>query len=128
MGQLNLFKLIIQKEIFKNLRLNVNRLICAHLIINSIRNNFNLLADIVNNNFEILIISETKLDLSFPTKQLHIHGFSEHYRFHRNCGSSRILLYICEDMPSKLILTKMTTEGFFVDINLRKKVDPLLLI
>ena len=42
-GQLNLLKLIIQKEIFKNLRLNVNRLICAHLNINSIRNNFGLL-------------------------------------------------------------------------------------
>ena len=36
------------KEILKNLRLkNVNRLICAQLNINSIRNKFNLLVDII---------------------------------------------------------------------------------
>ena len=39
------------------------------------------------------------------------------------------LIEIVEDIPSKLILTKMTIEGFFVEINLRKKkVASLLLI
>ena len=99
---------------------NVNRLICAQLNINSIRNKFNSLVDIINNNIDILMISETKLDPSFPNGQLHIHGFSEPYRFDRNGNGGGILLYICGDIPSKLILTKMT-EGFFVEINLRKK-------
>ena len=67
------------------------------------------------------MISETKLDPSFPTGQFHIHGFSEPYRFDRNSSGGGILLYIREDIPSKLILTKMTVEGFFVEINLRKK-------
>ena len=110
------------KEVLKNLRLkNVNRLICAQLNINSIRNKFNSLVDIINNNTDILMISETKLDPSFPNCQFHIHGFSEPYRFDRNGNGGEILLYIREDIPSKLILTKMAIEGFFVEISLRKK-------
>ena len=116
------------KEVLNNLRVkNVNRLICAQLNINSIRNKFNSLVDMINNNIDILMISETKLDPSFPNDQFHIHGFSELYRFDRNGNGGGILLYIREDIPSKLILTKMTIEGFFVEINLRKKVGPLLL-
>ena len=67
------------------------------------------------------MISETKLDPYFPTGQIHIHGFSKPYSFDRNGNGGGILLYICEDIPSKLILIKMTIEGIFVEINLRKK-------
>ena len=80
----------------------------------------------MNNNIDILMIPETKLDPSFPNGQFHIHGFSERYWFDRNGNGGGILLYISEDIPSKLILTKMTIERFFVEINLRKKVGPLL--
>ena len=55
------------------------------------------------------MISETKLDSSFPTGQFHIHGFSELYRFDR--GS------FLDDMPSKLISTEMIIWGFFAEIN-----------
>ena len=75
------------------------------------------------------MISETKLDPPFPTGQFHIHGFSEPYRFYRNSSSGGILLYIREDIPSKLILTKMTIEGFFCRNQFKKKkVASLLLI
>ena len=88
-----------------------------------------MLVNIINSNTDILMISETKLDPSFPTGQFHIHGLSAPYRFDRNSNSGGILLYIREDIPSKLILTKMTIERFFVKINLRKKrLGPLLLI
>ena len=75
------------------------------------------------------MISETKLDPSFPTGQFHIHDLSEPYRFDRNSSGGGILLCIHQDIPSKLILTKVTIDGFFVEINLRKKkVASLLLI
>ena len=94
---------------------NVNRLICAQLNINSIRNKFDSLVDIVNNNIDILMISETKLDLSFPNDQFHIYGFSELYRkFNRNDTGGGILSYIREYIPSKLIVTEMTIEGFLL--------------
>ena len=47
------------------------------------RNKFDLLVDLRTNNIDILLISETKLDQSFPTSQFHIHGFSKPYRFER---------------------------------------------
>ena len=45
---------------------NLNKLIFAHLNINSIRNKFDSLADIIKDNIDILMISETKVDDSFP--------------------------------------------------------------
>ena len=91
------------KEILKNRRLkNANRLICTQLNINSIRNKFSLLVDIILfiiYNTDILMISETKLDPCFPNGQLHIHSFSEPYRFDRNSNGGGILLYIREDIP-----------------------------
>ena len=106
--------------ILKNLRLqNVNRLICAQLNTNSIRNKFESLKEIVSTNVDILLICETKLDSSFPRAQFNIHGFGEPYRFDRNGKGGGILLYIRAYIPSKLIESKMTI--VFVEINLRKK-------
>ena len=44
-----------------------DKLIIAHLNINSIKNKFDPLSFMVENNADILIISETKLDDSFPS-------------------------------------------------------------
>ena len=38
----------------------------AHLNINSLRNKFDLLANQITGNVDVLVISETKLDASFP--------------------------------------------------------------
>ena len=53
--------------------------------------------------------------------QFHIHGFGETYRFNRNGKFSGILLYIHDDVPSKFTENNIIIEGFFVEINLRKK-------
>ena len=55
-------------EKLKNIRLkNPNRLIIAQLNINSLRNKFDSLVRILHYNLDILLISETKIDSSFPT-------------------------------------------------------------
>ena len=46
---------------------------------------------------------------------------SENLRFDRNGEDGGILLYIRDDIPAKLTESRMTIEGFFVEINLRKK-------
>ena len=107
---------------------NVNRFICAQLKKNVISNKFDSFTDIINNNTDILMISETKLNQFYSARQFHIHGFSEPYRFDRNGNVCEMLLHIREDIPSKLILTKMTIEAFIAKINLRKKEGPLLFI
>ena len=80
-----------------------DKLILGHLNINSIRNKFEALKFIIDNNIDIFLISETKLDDSFPTAQFLIKGFSASYIFDRNSKGCGLRLYIREDIPSKIL-------------------------
>ena len=69
------------------------------------------------------MISETKIDDSFPFGQFKIDGYVC-YRKDRNDKGGGIILFVREDIPSKLIpfessITDM--EHMFVEINVRKK-------
>ena len=112
----------------KALRLkNFNKLIIVHLNINSLRNKFEFLISLTKDNIDILMISETKLDQSFPTNQFMMNGFGAPFRLDRNDKGSGIILYIREDIPSRLVSTESSqVEGFFVEINLRNKKKWLL--
>ena len=46
-----------------------DRLILGHVNINSIRNKFDALTYIIGNNIDIILISETKIDDTFPAAQ-----------------------------------------------------------
>ena len=60
------------KSILKSFRGgNKHKLIFAHLNINSIRNNFDLFAEQVTGNIDVLMISETKVDKAFPLELFH---------------------------------------------------------
>ena len=59
------------------------------------------------------MISGTKLDSSFPNGQFEVHGFSEPYnRLKRNGNGGGILVFIREDIPTKLIDSQMKIEEF----------------
>ena len=105
----------------KALRLkNVNKLITACLNINSLRKKFEFL--ISKDNIDVLVISETKLDERFPTNQFILKGFSAPFRLDRSDKGGGIILYIREDIPSRLVSTESSqVEGFFVEINLQNK-------
>ena len=101
---------------------NLNKLITGHLNINSVRNKFELLAHQIKDNKDILIISQRRLDESFPTSQFFINGFRSFHRLDRNCNCAGILLCIREDIPSKLLSIETDlTKAFFVEINLHNK-------
>ena len=105
----------------KNIRLkNSNRLIIAQLNINSLRNKFDFLVQIMSNNVDLLLVSETKVDSSFPNAQFHIAGYTM-YRRDRNLNGGGILLYIKEDIPSSLLMIDDYFEAFYVEINIRKR-------
>ena len=74
-----------------------NRLIIAQLNINSLRNKFDSLVEILHSNGDILLISETKIDSSFPTAQFKVEGYTT-YRLDRNSNGGGILLYVREDI------------------------------
>ena len=88
------------------------------------RKKFDYLIEQITGNLDILMISETKLDSSFPTGQFLINGYSEPLRidWKSQGGGSGIILHVREDIPSKLLGVEMSpTKGFYVEINLRKK-------
>ena len=85
-------------SIIDNLKIkNHNRVIIAHININSLRNKFDILSDIVKNKIDILCISETKLDDTFPSFNFFISGYSAPYRLDRSGNGSGILLCVRED-------------------------------
>ena len=82
---------------------SLDKLFLGDLNINSIRNKFEALKFIIDNNIDIFLISETKLDDSFPSAQFLIKGFSAPYRFDRNSKGGGLLFYIREDIQSKIL-------------------------
>ena len=56
----------------------------------------------VQDNIDILLVSETKIDDTFPLGQFYIDGYSTPYHFDRTSHGGGILLYIKEDIPSKI--------------------------
>ena len=50
-----------------------------------------------------MMASETKLDYSLPTRQLLTEGFTTPYTLDINGSGDGILVYVQEDIPSKLI-------------------------
>ena len=102
---------------------NVNKLIIGNLNINSFARKFDQFKTIIQNKLDIVVITETKLDNSYPPSQFSIDGFSKPYRLDRNKHGGGILIYIREDIPSKQLSKHNFTkdiEGIFVEINLRK--------
>ena len=75
-------------------RTNTNRIIIGHLNINSIRNKFDDLRNLITQNVDILLISETKLDASFTPKQFYLENYSPPYRLDRLINGGGLILYI----------------------------------
>ena len=88
-----------------------NTIIC-HLNINSIRNTFDTLDEIVKA-FDIFLISESKLDNTFPINQFTIRGYKVFRRdFNRFEGG--LILYVNENIPCK----PLTDHPVFSDLDL----------
>ena len=97
----------------------MNKLIFVHVNINSISNKFEELISQVKGTVDVLIISETKIGDSFPIANFLIHGFDQPYRIHRNSSGGGIMLYVREDIPSRV--ESLPIEGFYVELKLRSK-------
>ena len=68
------------------------------------------------------MVSETKVDDSFPIENFLIHGFSPPYRHDRDSECGGIMLYIREDIPSNFLTTdKEPIESLYVELNLRNE-------
>ena len=86
----------------RNIRLkNRNGLLIAYLSINLIRNKIDFLRPMISEAIDILVISETKIDHTFPTSQFVIEGFRKPFRYDRNQAGGGLLIYVRERAPVK---------------------------
>ena len=108
----------------KKIRINnVNRVVIGHININSIRNKFDMLFSMVKDNIDMLMVSETKLNSSFPQAQFRMEGYALPFRYDRSSHLGGTLLFIREEIPTKIIsITPLKDfEGTFGELNFRKK-------
>ena len=58
-----------------------------------------MLEELIKDKIDIFLISETKLDSSFPSGQFVIQSYSTPFRLDRNQNEGGLLLYVREDIP-----------------------------
>ena len=73
------------------------------MIVNSIPNKFDLLAERIEGKVDVLMISEAKIDETFSSRPFYIEGFTPPSRLDRNCYGGGILVHVRVDILSKLI-------------------------
>ena len=82
---------------------NLIELLLSHLNINSIQNMFEELKQIVvESRVQIMVVSETKIDASYPDSQFHIPGYHIH-RQDRKKGGGGVLMFVTSKIESKRI-------------------------
>ena len=118
---LYLWNLIVKKKGFKNCPDNLNY--NTTININSFRNKFEMLQEVIENSIDVLLISETKLDASFPSSQFILDGLTTPYRLDRTQYEGGIVLFMREGIPSKLLNadTSIGIENLLVEISLWSK-------
>ena len=79
-----------------------------------------MLSDQIKGNIDVLLVSETKTDDSFPIGNFLIDGFSTPYRLDRNLNGGGVMLFVREDISSNLVEAEAKPiEGFYIELNLR---------
>ena len=103
---------------------NPKKVTMGHLNKNSIPNKFEGIMGIVGKDLDIFLISETKIDDSFPETQFLYEGYSKPHRKDRKLGAGGLLLYINENIPSRELNEHTLSDDIeimCVEINLKKQ-------
>ena len=72
---------------------NPKNVIVGHLNISSLRNKFELLKPFIYNAFDIFLVSETKIDSSFPNSQFHL-AEDRMFRHDRDSFGESLCMYV----------------------------------
>ena len=62
-----------------------------------------MIREIIQDKLDVLLVSETEVDPSFPSSQFAIEGFSSPFRLDKNSSGGGIMLFIRDETPSKLL-------------------------
>ena len=78
----------------------------------------------VSGNIDILLITETKIDSTFPVNQFYLNGYNVPYRNDRNTNGGGILVYIRDDIRSRIIECEnlpSSFEGLVIELSFNLK-------
>ena len=78
---------------------NADRPIIGQLNINSIASKFEPLVSLFKDNVDLLMVSETKVDNTFPLEQFKIEGYSRPIRLDRNRNGGGVMVFPRIDLP-----------------------------
>ena len=88
----------------KDIRSNYpHNILIGQLNINSLRNKFELMKDMIWDNIDVFMISETKIDESFLIDEFLIEGFHRPIRLDRDKNGGGILFYVRNNMTAVLL-------------------------
>ena len=91
----------------------MDKIISAHLIINSINNKFDQLSDMIKGHIAVLMILEYKPGRSFPDGRFLVEGYGAPFRLNQNKLGGDIMLFVRSNIPTKLLLDDIGFERFF---------------
>ena len=101
----------------------MNNVIISNININSLPAKFDQVKKVILKNVDVLVITETKLDDTLPLSQFYVDRFTMPYRLVRNHNGGGVIIYVREDIPSKILekyKLPQDAEGTFVELNFRK--------
>ena len=99
----------------------LKKIIVGHLSVNSLRNKFELPKPFIYKAFDIILVSETKIDSSFPHNQFRSTGYRM-FRHDTDRFGGSLCMYVNRDFPVKQINShKDDSKTLFLEINLKLK-------
>ena len=96
----------------------------AYLNINSIRNTFNNLQDVIKGNIDVALIAETKIDASVTMAQFSLENYHKPFKLDINSKSGGILVYVKLSFPSRKLKCDVllkSIQAIQSELNLREK-------
>ena len=80
-------------------RKNINRPIIGHINIICLENKFEADKLLIEDIIDVLVVTETKIDASYPTSQFEINGFGIPFRLDRYKRVGGVMIYVREHLP-----------------------------
>ena len=102
---------------------NLNRVILGQLNINHLSGKFEDLRYVIKDKMDVLVLTETKIDDSYPTSHFLIEGFSPLFRLDRNANGGVVMIYVSDLIPCnqvEFLSRPNDIEGILLELNLRK--------
>ena len=102
---------------------NADRPVIAQLNINFLAPKFEPLEDLIKDNIDLLLISETKIDDTYQTEQFRIEGYSKPIRLDRNRNGGGLMIFSRDDLSCHEIKTHelpTNVECKFLEMRIRQ--------